>query len=371
MLILLSLTIIVWIATALKQLNLLTSQGQGFLLFFKMTLLALPNLMVLIAPVAFLIACFHTLNRLNGDSEVIVITASGAPIWKVASPFLALASILCAIIVIMNLYLMPMSLRVLREYIVQVRTDLISQVLQPGRFSSPEKGLTFHIRDKDRQGDLYGLMLHDERDKTQTMSFLAERGRIIKQDGRPLLLMFNGHIQRKPEKDTVVQIIAFEQYIFDISQFGPKGGKIEYKPRERYLGELLNPEPDSKLYKRQPGKFRSELHERFASALYPLLFALIAVVTLGQARTTRQGRINSILIGFSIAAMIRVMGLAATNLLSLKAWAVVLVYGIPIIALLGTLILAQIGMSPQIRAFSKLRIKPNWGTTKGQTKIAT
>ena len=47
-------------------------------MLIKMTTLALPNLMAIIAPFSLLIASIHTLNRLNGDQELIVLTASGA-----------------------------------------------------------------------------------------------------------------------------------------------------------------------------------------------------------------------------------------------------------------------------------------------------
>src|SRR3990172_11837284 len=86
--ILLTLTAVVWLATALKELNLITSQGQGILLFFQMTLLSLPSLMALIAPNAMLMAALYTLDRMNGDSELIVMTASGAPIWRIGAPLL-------------------------------------------------------------------------------------------------------------------------------------------------------------------------------------------------------------------------------------------------------------------------------------------
>src|SRR5262245_29107161 len=89
--ILLTLTIVVWFATALEDLYLITSQGQGIVLFFQMTLLSLPSLMALIAPNAVLMATLYTLDRMNGDSELIVITASGAPIWRIGAPLLALA----------------------------------------------------------------------------------------------------------------------------------------------------------------------------------------------------------------------------------------------------------------------------------------
>ena len=140
--ILLTLTLVVWLATALKELNLITSQGQGIVLFFQMTMLSLPSLMALIAPNAMLMAALYTLDRMNGDSELIVMTASGATVWRIGGPLLALASIVAVAILLANLFVTPASMRALRSFITQVRADLISQVLQPGRFSSPEKGLT-------------------------------------------------------------------------------------------------------------------------------------------------------------------------------------------------------------------------------------
>ena len=89
--ILLTLTSIVWLATALKQLDLITSQGQGLSLFFEMTMLSLPSLVALIAPNAVLMAALYTLDRMNGDSELIVMTAAGAPVWRVCSSLVILA----------------------------------------------------------------------------------------------------------------------------------------------------------------------------------------------------------------------------------------------------------------------------------------
>ena len=85
-LILVSLTGVVWIAVALRQLELMTTQGQDVLRFLAMTTLAIPSMMALIAPIALLIASIHVLNRLNGDSELIVMTAGGMPAWSLLKP---------------------------------------------------------------------------------------------------------------------------------------------------------------------------------------------------------------------------------------------------------------------------------------------
>jgi len=340
LLILLTLTAIVWLATALSRLELLTAQGQTVFVFLKMTMLALPNLFALIAPNAFLLSCLYTLNRLNGDSELIAMTASGTPIWRFATPFLVLAALVSLLIISVNFYVQPWSMQKLRSYVIQVRTDLISQVLRPGHFSSPEKGLTFHIRDRALNGDLLGLLVHDTRKPEQVLSFLAERGRIVKVDDNAYLTMTNGHIHRREAKrdDGNVRIVKFDQYIFDISSFGPKTAFKEVKPRARYIGELLYPDPKDSYYQKRKGKFRAELHNRFATPLYPFAYALIAIMFLGGAHTVRQSRFGSVLAAFSFSVAVRVGGLIAMNLSAIHASAVILVYAIP----LGAIVLAAV-----------------------------
>lgn len=349
-----SLTGVVWIALALRQLNLVTSQGQDTLLFIKMTLLALPNLMALIAPIALLVATIHTLNRLNGDSELIVMTAGGANIWAVARPLLLLALIVSAAVSAVNHFGMPWSLRLLRSYIVQVRTDLISQVIQPGRFSTPENNLTFHIRDRDLTGQLQGLVMHDSRDPKQTSTYLAETGRIIKQDGTPYLLMEDGHILRHPQNDPAVQIIVFQKYVVDLARFEPKDAASDLKPRERYYEELVHPHPDDVIARTQGGLLRAELHERLSSPLYPFAFVLIAVAFIGYARTTRQNRMQAIAGAFVVSMAARLSGLGGVNIVALKASATWIVYALPtgtaLLALLMILSLRRLGPPSRLKS---------------------
>ena len=358
--ILVTLTTIVWLATALKQLDLIISQGQGFVLFLKMTFLSLPGLMALIAPNAMLMASLYTLDRMNGDSELIVMTAAGAPVWRIGAPFVVLASMVCVVILICNLWVMPASMRALRALITQVRTDVISQVLQPGRFSSTEPGLTFHIRDRSPTGDLLGLLVHDERDDKLVMSYLASRGRIISNDDGAYLVMFDGHVHRYEVKDPSkgVQIVAFDQYVLNISDFSPKDtSSKELRPRERYLSELLKPDPNLLKNKGASGQLRTELHDRFSTPFYPLLFAFLAVAVLGHARTTRESRWAQLLVAAGIAVGLRVSGLTASNLVTLNAGATPLVYVIPIGAIIVAALVAHVRMSPELRSKLSLQLK--------------
>jgi lipopolysaccharide export system permease protein len=307
-----------------------------------------------------LMASLYTLDRMNGDSELIVMTAAGAPIWRIGAPFVVLASMVCVVILIFNLWVMPASMRALRALITQVRTDVISQVLQPGRFSSTEPGLTFHIRDRSPTGDLLGLLVHDERDDKLVMSYLASRGRIISNDDGAYLVMFDGHVHRYEVKDPSkgVQIVAFDQYVLNISDFSPKDtSSKELRPRERYLSELLNADPKLLKQKSAAGLLRTELHDRFSTPFYPLLFAFLAVAVLGHARTTRESRWAQILMAAGIAVGLRVSGLTASNLVTLSAAATPLVYLIPIGAIIVAALVAHVRMSPELRSKLSLQLK--------------
>ncbi len=358
--ILLTLTLVVWLATALKELSLITSRGQGILLFLQMTMLSLPSLMALIAPNAMLMASLYTLDRMNGDSELIVMTASGAPIWRIGAPIIALASMVAIAVLLTNLFVTPASMRALRSFITHVRADLISQVLQPGRFSSPETGLTFHIRDRSLNGDLLGLLVHDERDEKQVMSYLAERGRIIDNDDGSYLVMLGGYVHRynNESKEKDVQIVAFDQNMLDLSEFSPKDNSDkDVRPREEYTSELINPDMTNPAVRGHYPQLRAELHDRLATPLYPLVFAFIAIAFLGHARTTRESRWAQIVAAFGIAVALRVAGITAGNLVALNPWAIALVYAIPLGAIIVAAWAAHAKMAPQLRSRLSFELK--------------
>lgn len=345
LLILLSLTGIVWISLALRELNVVTSMGQSAFTLIKMTTLGLPNFIAVIAPFALLITVIHTLNRLNSDSEIIVLTASGATAWTVTRPVAFLALVVALGVSFANHFAMPWSLKLLRSIIVEVRTDLLTQVIQPGRFSSPESGLTFHIRDRALNGELSGLVMHDARNREQIQSFLAERGFIVEQPGGSYLVMADGHILRSAKGDT--QIIAFDKYAVDLDRFEQKAsGPPDLKPRERYFSELVNPEPTSEGFKAEPNRFATELHERFSSALYPIAFALMGVAVVGQAQSTRQNRNMRMAVCFASGVGLRLSGLAVNNLVTMNLKLFPLLYLIPIAGILVSLVMIVRGARP-------------------------
>jgi lipopolysaccharide export system permease protein len=329
LMILISLTLIVWLTSVLREISLLTAEGQTFILFLKITALNIPKLIVTVAPVAYLIACLHTLNRLNGDSELIVLSASGASVWRLFVPYFRLGTLVAAAIFAANLFVLPNAERLLGDYVSQVRADVLSQVLQPGAFSDIEAGLTIHIKDKAQNGDLLGVIVHDGRDQKTSSTIIAERGEVVNEGGRAEMDLYDGQILRQQEEKSNVQFIVFKTYSFDMGDFSAKAGPREPKVQERSLEELLYPDRDGAYYKANAAGIRSEIHQRLSTPVYPFVYTFLALLYLGRPRTTREGRASLLFTAFVIGAVLRVLGIAGVNMVGKNLAGLALIYGAP------------------------------------------
>ncbi len=306
-----NLTALIWVTQALRDIELMTNQGQTALVFLQITTLVIPNLILLLAPIALVMAVAYVLNKLGTDSEIIVINASGMSPWRLFMPFLAAAAVVSVLVAILSAYLAPESLHSFRRWVIEVRTDLVTYILRPGHFIAAQDGVTFHIRARLANGELLGVLIDDKRNRAEHVSILAERGEILKNEHGTFLILQGGTVQRHKVGDAEPNIVVFDRYAFELSQFaGPM--TINLSVRERYLWQLIWPDPNDTLAASQPGQIRAELHDRIMAPFYPFAFVLIAYAYLGAPRTTRQSR-NLSLAGTAAAVIaLRFLGFAAT-----------------------------------------------------------
>ena len=323
------LTLVVWITQVLRQLDLVTNSGQTIALFFLMTSLGIPVLIALIAPIALFIAIVQTLNKLNGDSELIVMSAAGVSPVRLARPLMILTILVMAMVGTLSLWLTPSSIRHFRLLLTQVQANLLTAIVRPGQFTQADRGLTFHIRDRAPGGVLLGIVVSDIRDPQVHMTYVAERGVITEQPQGTFFVLENGNLQRRETKEGTTSIVVFDRYAFDLSQLTQAAETI-YRPSERYTSELMNPDPADPMLERWRGRFRQELHDRFAAPLYPLAMMCIAFAMLGQARTTRQSRGAAVAGAIGLMAAIRGGGFAVSGLVAARPAAVPLVYLLPL-----------------------------------------
>jgi lipopolysaccharide export system permease protein len=310
LLILVSLTTVIWITHALREIDLITNQRQTIIVFMGITGLLIPLLLLVIAPIALVVAISFTLNKLNTDSEIVVMNASGMSPWRVFKPFVIVTFVVSLGVVFISAYLAPKGMRELRDWATKVRADLVTNIVQPGRFTPVENGLTVHIRERKSNGQLAGIVIDDRRNPAERGTILAELGEIIENERGTFLLLINGSVQRMESTRPDPAIVLFDRYAFDLSRFTGGGAVTIYGIRERYVWELMWPDPKDELMASQPGNVRAELHERFVAPIYPFAFVVLAFAILGPPRTTRQSRGVSLVMVILTVAGLRLLGFA-------------------------------------------------------------
>lgn len=327
---LLVLTGVVWATQALHRFDLVTAQGQTLWTFLAVTGLAVPSFALIMAPIALFGAVAFVLNRLNADSEMAALAAAGISPGRLLRPLLLLTIVVSVLTGVLSLSAIPASLRTMRDLITTVRADVLVNVLREGQFTTLEDGITLHVRARKAGGRLEGIFVDDERDPKQELVYTAESGHVAETENGTFLILENGAVQRKTDGAKDAQIVVFDRYAFDLSPLLGGGEVTSYKPRERSMAELLHQGGAEKSTRADRGRILAELHERLVNPLYPFAFMIIAFAALGRPRSTRQRRFVAILVATVVVFAIRLAGVGTTSLVARFAWAVPLVYAIPL-----------------------------------------
>ncbi len=336
----------VWLSQALRQFDLVTASGQTIVTFLQITGLLIPILVTVVFPVSLLIAVIYAFNAMNGDSELVVVNASGAGQRTILKPVLAMGAIATVVVYAMTLYLAPLSFRTWQTMITSVRGDIVGQFMREGSFVTLTPKLTFHISGRGTDGSLRGIFVSDDREDDRSATYLAEAGALLDNPLGLFLVMTNGTIQQRNKLEDSISMIEFSSYAFDLSTFASGGTTPALRPNERPTEYLFNPDPEDPYFRQAPEQFAAELHDRLTAPLYCFLFALIPLLFLGQAQSSRQGRTAEIAAAVISVVLIRAIPVFLPIETSLIA--VIALYLVPIglTVLVSALVLAGV----QLRA---------------------
>lgn len=331
------LTGLVWISQIIRLLNLVIERGRTIGQFLDLTGILVPSIAGMVAPGSLMIATVYVLNRFNTDNELVVMHAGGTSRWKILKPFALMTLLVTGFIIFVNLYALPAGRREFRNKLIEMRTDIIATLVQEGQFVTPERGLTVHIKAKGPGGEMLGLVFRDSRDPQRTVTYLAERARMIDTDDANILVMFQGTILSRRGSPQALDVVKFEQYSLDLKEFGGSKSATYYKPSGKYLDELFNPDPKDPVFLSDPNKLVAEAHDRLANPLYALAMMLIAFVGMSQARSTRTNPNVLILVVVGLGFGLRFSGFAVYNLIVSTGGFVPLAYLVPLTVIVAIL----------------------------------
>ena len=148
-----------WINRAVVLFDRLIGDGQSALVFFEFTALTLPNLIRMVLPMAVFAATVYVTNRLNSESELTVMQATGTGPWRLARPALAFGVLTALMMSVLTHVLLPASISQLEQREVEIARNVTARLLTEGSFLHPAPGVTFYIRQIDPDGTLNDVYL--------------------------------------------------------------------------------------------------------------------------------------------------------------------------------------------------------------------
>lgn len=330
---------------ALSAIGVLLNQRQSPLVFAKVIILAMPQLVVLILPVAVLVAGLMAVNRLHRDNEIIICFSSGMSRWRVMSPAIRLSAMVALASLVVTLWLQPLCYRALRDTLESVRTDLLTTMIRPGQFTHPAPGVTVYAQSVDEDGRIRNLFIDRRTETGRETTITAREGRLQRRGGAPMIVLHHGANQELSPTGSL-NFLAFDAYVLDLRPLMMERPSVRYKLSDRYLHELVFPDTSRAWDRANQGPMLAEAHARIAVPLYNIAFMALALTAVIGGAFSRLGYGARIATAGGVALIDRTLGFAVQAVCGPHPALNVLQYATPLVVALGcALVLFRTGIS--------------------------
>ena len=297
-----------WINRAVALFDQLIANGHSALVFLEFTTLSLPNVVRLVLPMAGFAAVIWTTNRLQSDSELVVIQATGYPPKRLARPVLVFGFILTALLLILAHVLVPASRAELNERQAEISRDLTARFLREGVFIHPATGVTFFVGRIAETGQLENIFLADNRTAGEETIYTARRALFLREGEDAQLVMLDGMAQVKTEGATDIAVTTFSDFVFDVKGFVNIAPKEFLNPKELTTIQLLRQGAPGVPKTRVSDRARwVEIHERTAQAFLAPGAAVIGFATLLIGGFSRFGLWRQIVLAVLILVAVKAL----------------------------------------------------------------
>ncbi|MGV8949107.1 MAG: LptF/LptG family permease [Candidatus Paracaedibacter sp.] len=303
----------VWLTQSLRFIEIIVNQSVSIGGYFSLVGFLIPDLVAIVLPVCILISVLFTYNRLITDHELSIFRSCGLSNWRLARPALILAFFMACLVAFINIYIVPISFRHLRDMEYGLRNEFSSSFVQDGMFNTL-RGVTVYARTRAVNGDLDGVFIHSmgqgltaSQPKRNPFTIIAQHGTIVEKEGKKsLLMLLNGTRQEKDEKTGKVSFFHFKTLTYDLDYLAANIQERIIKPYERSLSDLLNPPDADKLPPITRAQLHSEGHQRLLPPFLVILFTLIGLSALLPQELNRRGRQKRILTAIGLAIGIHI-----------------------------------------------------------------
>ena len=217
LLIIFTISVIIWVLQAVNYLDFVIEDGHGFLVYFKYTLLSFPKIISRIFPFAVFIAFSFILLRYENKNELVIFWNFGIKKINFINFFIKFSIWFVLISLLLNAIITPFSQDKARSYIRSSNLDFFESILKPKKFIDVIENLTIYFDEKKENGELTNIFLNEKKDINNSQTTFAKTGTVSVKNDKKILTLYSG--KSINNVDGKISEFKFSKTDYNISKF--------------------------------------------------------------------------------------------------------------------------------------------------------
>ena len=192
LLVIFTISIIIWVLQAVNYLDFVIEDGHGFLVYFKYTLLSFPKIISRIFPFAIFLAFSYILLKYENKNELVIFWNFGIKKINFINFFIKFSLWFVLVSLLLNAVITPFTQDKARSFIRSSNLDFFESILKPKKFIDVIGNLTIYFDEKNKNGELINIFLNEKTDVNNSQTTFAKTATINIKSNTKILTLYDG-----------------------------------------------------------------------------------------------------------------------------------------------------------------------------------
>jgi lipopolysaccharide export system permease protein len=219
LLILFTISIIIWVLQAVNYLDFVTEDGHGFLVYFNYTLLSFPKIFSRIFPFAIFLSFIYIILKYENKNELVIFWNFGIKKIHFINFFIKFSFVFVLLSILLNALIAPYTQDKARSFIRSSQLDFFEGMLKPKKFIDIIENLTIYFDEIEENGEFKNIFLNDKSGQSTQITF-AKKGRVEIRNFKKVLVLEDGKTIN--QINGKISEFKFSKTDFNISKYSTK-----------------------------------------------------------------------------------------------------------------------------------------------------
>jgi len=223
LLLIFSLSVIVWVIQAVNYLDFVSEDGHGFKTYFLYTLFNFPKIFSKLFLISLFISLTYTIIKYENDNELSIYWSVGISKIEFINKVIKFSILLVILQFILTSYISPKSQNMSKSFIRMSNIDFFPSLIKERKFIDTLSNLTIYVDEQsDDKKQFKNILIKDQKKSTSEYQIIfASDGEIVTINNINYLILKKGEIfSSNNNKD--FSNFKFENFEFNLSEFEGK-----------------------------------------------------------------------------------------------------------------------------------------------------